>query len=269
MGGGAETPPNPGLTTLRRCRYASDALPSGSNGRETFEKSGMSRISAPDQRKRRYRRAACELLLARTDASHAAGLDARPQAVLLDGVGGPSRRDRRRRRSLRRARPCTLTLPQSGRPDALRGLHGPRRAGLGAAHAGERARRPHPDRRARSSGGYRCTPSALAMLLLTARPGYSAPVLAALAHFRRTCGEPVPARVPAAGPLARAAADLDAGARACTSARRSPPRARPRSAWRRCSQSWSRCWRRGRGVQLLPELEARMVTSSLVSTYAV
>jgi len=110
--------------------------------------------------------------------------------------------------------------------------------------------------------------SALAMLLLSARPGYSAPVLAALAHFvERAVSLYQPAYLLLAHSLEQPR--ISALMLACTSARRSPPRARPRSARRRCSGAGALLMLRPEWFSYCPEPEAKTVTSSLVSPYAV
>src|SRR6266478_5723358 len=212
----------------------------------------MRRICAPECTKasRTARHASC---YCRTHAPHTAGLDARPQDLQRNGRGEPDRWARRCRRSVRCPRPCPLALSQPGGSDAFRRLHRPRRGGMGAAHAGERARRPHADRRAR----------------IPARAGYSAPLLAALAHFvERAVSVYQPAYLLLAHSLEQPRiSTLMMGVHECAALAAANPTAF--SVEELLPELEPLLMVRPEWFGYCPELEAQTVTSSLVSPYAV
>jgi len=111
--------------------------------------------------------------------------------------------------------------------------------------------------------------SALAMLLLTARPGYSAPVLAALAHFvERAVSLYQPAYLLLAHSLEQPRiSTLVLGVHECAALAAASPSAFSVEAL--LPELEPLLASRPEGFSYCPELEARMVTSSLVSPYAV
>jgi len=111
--------------------------------------------------------------------------------------------------------------------------------------------------------------SVLAMLLLTARPGYSAPVLAALAHFvERAVSLYQPAYLLRAHSLEQPRiSTLMLGVHECAALAAASPSAFSVEAL--LPELDPLLASRPEGFSYCPELEARTVTSSLVSPYAV
>ena len=111
--------------------------------------------------------------------------------------------------------------------------------------------------------------SVLAMLLLTARPGYSAPVLAALAHFvERAVSLYQPAYLLLAHSLEQPRiSTLMLGVHECAALAAASPSAFSVEAL--LPELDPLLASRPEGFSYCPELEARTVTSSLVSPYAV